>query len=281
MRSLLTVVFLGLALVAGVLFAHARLPASLLAAAIIAAGVALSVVASSTAEPLAVASGAIGALVAAWIAPGSPVLAGAVLVVAAFAARTARAPTPRQRALHAALSLAGGLGGSLCAASYAGSTLTGQLAAVVVAGLLASAALLVPVEDPLAFALGLVADDLSGAPRVTLARAAFLARLGAELRDALPADARRGLDRSLRALLALGRARARAHASAADVIDRQLVAHVNGIERLLSAATEADARAAGLSDTTLAAVQASGDDLAAQATALAEVDDALPPGRGA
>jgi xanthosine utilization system XapX-like protein len=273
---------MGLALVASVACAHARLSASLLAVAIVAVGVALALVASSSVSLLAVVLGAVGALVGAWVAPWAPVLAGAVLVTAAFAARGVRASTPRRRWLHAGLSIAGGLAGSLCAVSYARSTLTGQLAAVVVAGLLASAALLVPVEDPLAFDLGIAAEEVTGAARVHLARAAFFARLGADLREVLAPDVRRQLDRSLRALITLGQARARAHVPATTgVIDRQMGAHVSEIERLLSAATEADARSAGMSDTTLAAIRASGDQLEAQATALAEVDAALPPGPGA
>lgn len=277
MRPLFTAFVLGSALVAAAAFAHTRLPIALLAVGAVAVGVLLAVLASASADPLTIVCGALGALAATWLAPSAPVLAGALLVSAAFVARSFRARTPRRRALHVGLSLAGAFAASACAMAYATSTTTARMGAILVAGVLAAAPLLVPVDEPMPFALDLAADDLDGGARVTLARAASLARRSAELRGALRADSRKHLDRSLRVVLALGRARALADGAAAEVIDRQLAAHVDEMERLFAAATEAGARTAGLGDTTLVAIRENGEQLASQASALAEVDAALAP----
>jgi hypothetical protein len=277
MRAFATVLLLGSALVAGATFGHARVPALVLAVAMVATGVILSAVASSSVGPLAVTSGAVGALCAAWIAPNAPVIAGATLVSAVFLARAIRAGARRMQLLHVALSLIGGVAASACAVSYASSTLTAQVAAIVVSGVLASAALLVPVEDPLTFALDVATDSLSGSARVSVARATHLARITAEIGPSLPRPITRRLDRSLRAVLSLSASQVGVHATAGDLIERQMAAHVTGIERLLQVATEAGAREAGLRDEALVDLRDRGDQLAAQVSALAEVDEALSP----
>ena len=49
------------------------------------------------------------------------------------------------------------------------------------------------------------------------------------------------------------------------------------MEHLFAAATEAGARTAGIGDTILVAIRENGEQLASQASALAEVDAALAP----
>lgn len=140
-------------------------------------GVLLAVVASGTVQSLAVTAGALGAFGHGILAPSAPAVAGAVLVLAAFAERTMRVRSRTARAVHVVIALVGGaLAGSLGAAySLATSPLPVFAVAVLVGAVLASLPLLVDADDPVAHALEQAAGLVSHPANASL-------HAGAELR---------------------------------------------------------------------------------------------------
>lgn len=277
----------------------------------------LAIFASGGMGSLAVAGGALGAFGSGVLAPVSPAVAGAVLVAAAFAERTARVRSKTARAVHVGAAVVGGaLAGSLSSAFSAAATPT-FVVAVVVAALLASLPLLVDADDPLAHALELASRDV-GEP----ARASLLG--GAELRrstEEVPLDraTQERVTKTWRSLLELAEARVRlertrpraspsiagsddatrpeqsalpsAASAVVAMLDQRIAEHVAALHKAYVAVDTARAAAVSVDTAALQNVESIGESLEAVSRALVEVeveqraelridvevDDALPP----
>jgi len=102
---------------------------------------------------LAIGTGAIGAFGSGVLASSSPVVAGAVLVGAAFTERTTRVRSRTARAVHVLLAVVGGGFAGALSNAYTTASLPVFAVAAVVAAVLAALPLLVDADDPVAYAL--------------------------------------------------------------------------------------------------------------------------------
>ncbi len=272
MRGIASIGLLGGSLVAAPLAASA--PAWAAAPASIAAGAAVAAVAGGAPGALALTAGALGALAHHLLAGASPALAGAAFVSFALAPRALRARSPSMRAAHVAAAALGGAAAALVALRYGGDASSAvRAAAVVVAGMLAAASLALPADDVVAHALAAAARELPGATGDRLLRAALLRRRAAEspaVESLAEATAGR-VEQAWRALAEAAAQRAAAGGAVADVLDRRIEQHVEGLERIHAAADERFARAAGLSDGRLAAAAVEAEAIETEVRAIVEV----------
>lgn len=239
---------------------------------------------------LSIGAGALGALGNGVLGAASPAVAGAVLVGAAFAERTTRIRSRTARAVHILLALVGGgMAGSLSHA-YASAALPVLGVAVVVAAVLAALPLLVEADDPVAHALDLAAESVSGAAKATLAQGAELRRTSSEVPLDRPTAAR--VKTTWQALLKLADARARLERtrpvvaaaialegppapSAADqvlaMVDQKISEHVQALSKAYTAVDAVTAARIGIDDSALKTVDSMGDSLEEVSRALVEV----------
>ncbi|MCL2778777.1 MAG: hypothetical protein FWD73_12315 [Polyangiaceae bacterium] len=244
----------------------------------------VAVAASSSISALAVASGAAGALAGGMLAPFSPAAAGAVLVACAFAERTTRIRTPQMRALHMLFAcVAGALSGSLSTA-FASSSFAIAAVAVVVGAVVCALPLLVPADDPVAHALDVTSQSLSGPARELLSNGAELRRIA----SGIPLD--RNIDASVtatwRSLLRLAEARARLEHTLVQLpsgsgkrvvlgaVDQRIEEHVSVLTRAYAAVDSASAASIALDDVAQKDVEAASDSLEEVSRALVAVRDA-------
>ena len=250
---------------------------------------------------LSIGAGALGALANGVLAVASPAAAAAVLVGAAFAERTTRIRSRTARAVHVLLALVGGaLAGSLSHA-YTAAALPVLAVAAVVAAVLAALPLLVEADDPVAHALDVAADSLSGAVKATLAQGAELRRTSNEVPLDRAASAR--VKTTWQALLKLAEARVRLERtrpvalvriaesvapsstlegppappvpSAADqvlaMLAQKITEHIQALAKAYTAVDAVTAARIGIDDSALKTVDSMGDSLEEVSRALVEV----------
>ncbi len=272
MRIVFTVFALGALLAGAPMLAH--MPAALAAALALSACIATAGIASGAFSALAVATGALAAVSAAALAPVSPELAGGLMVALLLAARSVRGRSDAVRGIAVLTALASGAASAAVVTHFAGAPIAIRAAAVLVGGVVASLALLVPADDAIAWSLVHYAGEMGEAPRGVLLRAVALRRRVEGEIEGLGASARRRLDRAWTSLEGTARSRLLARGATAEVLDRRIASHVDALERAYAAADERFARTAGLDDKALHGVRLEADAMAAEASALAEVSDA-------
>lgn len=272
LRSIATVVLVG-----GALFGAPELDTLdpvLSALVAVVAGSLLATMALGALSPSAVALGAAGALAHAALAPLSIALAGGALFAFVFTARAVRARTPFSRSLTLALGVVGGAVGTTIAVAYAGDAVFIRVTAIVVGALVATAAMLVPIDDPVAWALRDLSDRTTGPLRWRLLRAVALRRRHVDLAEGLSRTVRRKLERAWRGLVRAARTRVESPGGARDALELRVVAYVRALGRVARAAADANALSADMDDAVLAELKLARDDIEARAHALAEVGGA-------
>lgn len=281
MRNVLSVLSLGTSLVAAPYLLD--LPPALAAAATLAVSVPLTGVCSDGFTPLAIAVGALGALVFQGAAPHSLPVAAALMVTLASMPRAMRARTPAQRGAHVLSSLfCSAIAAGIAAHSAWGGSvdLAVRCAAVLVAGLVASAPRLLPADEPLAYALLGAASDAPESVRTVLLRAVFLRRRVQETPpEGLSTRAFGRLERAWTVLLDAAESRVSntSRPQTAALVDARITAHVDALERIYAAADERLARTAGLDDGALREASMAAESLEAEVAALAELAHAPEP----
>jgi len=276
-------------------------------AALVLLGVALALTASGTTSALAAAAGALGAFASGVLVTVSPAVAGAALVALCYAERTVRVRAPAARAVHVGIALVTGALAGAVTDHYLAADLTVRIVVVVVAAVLVALPLLVEADDPLAHALGEIADEVDEPARSSLIEGAELCRtVDASMLDRPTALQAR---RTWRALLRLAQARSRlahahrvalpvaaapvpAAASAEDEagsesedrpkpsanhgdavlkrLDQKIADHVAALARMYTAADSAKAAEASLDDEAMRSVQTSGETLEEMSKAIVE-----------
>lgn len=272
----------------------APLPASV---ALVALAVLVASAASERFDALATATGALGALFAGVLGSTSPLLAGAVLVAAAFTERTTRVRAPAARAAHVLAALAGGAAAGGVSSAYAASSLGVYAAAIVVGAVVASLPLLVEADDPLAHALEASASLVREPPRAALLAGAELRRRAHEV--PLDRDAGARVEHTWRALTRLAEARVRLERAqppvfapalprapgaplteteprstdaVVEMLDRRIVEHVSALARAHAGAHAASAACLGLDDAAVETAEALGESLDEVSRALIETE---------
>ncbi|MCA9619535.1 MAG: hypothetical protein KC731_10935 [Myxococcales bacterium] len=245
---------------------------------LVAAGIALALAASGTLTAVSAAGGAVGAFASGVLLPVSPVVAGAALVALGYAERSLRVRTTSARALHVALALGTGALAGMVAGHYAAADLSLRAVAVVISAVLVALPQLVEADDPLAYALDGLAEEVGEEPAKAM-------RAGAELRrtvdeSMLDREATRHARATWQSLLRLSQARARLErvgvkrrvrrAAVVQRLDERLAEHVTALERMYLAADEASAAEASLNDRALRSVESSGATLETMADALVD-----------
>ena len=215
-------------------------------------GVLLSLAASATWDTLAAATGALGVLFAALTSTASPALFGAALVGFCYAERTMRVRGSNAQLVHLGSALvAGALAGTLTHA-YAGASLEIRVVAAFVAAVLTALPLFVDADDPIAFALEGLAEDVGDDAAASLKEGAALRREVDE--SLLDASAIKDVRASWKALVRLSEAAARLSiarhkrgskaappSAVAKRVDTRIALHVAALKRAYLAADSAHA----------------------------------------
>jgi len=276
-------------------------------AALVLLGVALALTASGTTSALAATAGALGAFASGVLLTVSPAVAGAALVALCYAERTVRVRTPSARAVHVGIALVAGALAGAVTDHYLAAGLTVRVVVVIVAAVLVALPLLVEADDPLAHALGEIADEVGQPASSLLVEGADLCRaVDASMLDRPTAQQAR---KTWRALLRLAQARARlaqTHRIALPVVadredkpagddggevaepqgtstsprghgdavlkrlDEKIAAHVAALARMYTAADEVKAAEASLDDQAMRSVETSGECLEEMSKAIVE-----------
>jgi len=171
------------------------------------------------------------------------------------------------------LALAGGALAGYVSTRYALAEPLVRAVVVIIAAVLSAAPLMVPADDPVAFALDDLARDLDGPVQTALRQGASLRRSVDE--SLLDEGSARDARFAWKNLLRLARARARLTRSAdarpelAQLpagavqrrVDERIRAHVDGLTRMYTAADAANAAALSLDDGALTNVDAAGSSM--------------------
>lgn len=270
MRGFLRVVVIGSVLMGAPHLAELE-PLSA-ALATVAAGVLLAAILSGGSGPAIVGLGALGALAHAALAPLSVALAGGALVAAAAGARALRARSTTTRVATLAIAFVGGGIGTWVVWSHAGAAFAVHGASIAVGAVLSSAALLVPVDDRIAWRLRELASRASGPLRQRLLRGIAIRRRYVDAEIAISRRAKKRLERAWQSLVRTAAARLEANVGAKSALDARLAAYVAGLGRATRAAVQACALEKGVDDAAFAELFIEGDDMAARAEALAEAE---------
>ncbi|MEZ4219563.1 MAG: hypothetical protein R3B13_01455 [Polyangiaceae bacterium] len=230
----------------------------------VALGVLLALAASWVPNALAVTAGAVGAFSSGVLIQAGPAVAGAVLVGAAFAERTWRVRGRDARIAHVGLALGAGALAGYLSLRFVGADWVVRSVVIGLCAVLALAPLLVPADDPLAFALDEIARDVPSPSADTL-------RAGADLRrqvdeSVLDTDTAKDARRAWRNLLRLARARTRlgdkstsaAAQRVARRLDQRLAQHVDSLTRMYTAVEARSAAELSLDDGPLESVESKG-----------------------
>jgi len=239
----------------------------------------LAALLAGRASPLPLGLGALGGFGVVALGPSSWVVAGAVLGLSLHGARAVRAPTATARGVALGLAALGGaLAGGVSAAWGGSSAESVRAAAVVVAGVFALAARLVPAEHPRTFALRWAARAVGPTLATTLTEAAelhaqtveggFLLRMDGPTRSRVEAAWEVFVE-------AVGRRvemeRGGVPTATRDWVDVRIVEGVAALRRVHDAAAEGNARrVVGLDAAVRVAVQ-EGEALEAEAQAWREI----------
>jgi hypothetical protein len=269
MRFVGIVVALGLVLAGGAFLSP--LPAIAAAAAAIVACVLASALVAARASSLAIACGALAAVVLHAVMPYSAGVSGSIVIALLFAARTVRGRSDTIRGVGLLTSLVSGAVAAAVVSHYAAAAIGIRAASVLVGGVLAALPLMVPTDDAVAWSLVSYAREVGETSKATLLRAAALRRrIDGEI-EGLSGLAQRRLEKAWSALESTACARVLSRGASADVLDQRIASHVDALERAYAAADERLARSAGLDDKALHNVRLEADAFAAEAAALAEV----------
>ena len=227
-------------------------------------GVLLALAASFTPSALAVTAGALGAFASGVLANTGPAFAGAALLFAAFAERTWRVQGRDSRIVHGLIALCAGAVAGYLSTRFGGADLMVRGVVVMLCAVLSLAPLLVPADDPIAFALDEVGRDVTEPAKATL-------QAGAELRrnvDESVLDSETATDarRAWKNLVRLARARGRLSNSTksesakrvAERVDQRLAEHVDSLTRMYTAVDTKTAAELSLDDGSLENVQVKG-----------------------
>lgn len=225
---------------------------------------------------LAVIAGSLAALVHTAIGVEYPVIAGAIWCAGVWSARAARAPDARSRGVIVALSLVGGALAAWTAARFgAHPSAAVRLAAVLVAGLFASAAALVAVDDPVAAALRWATLPRKEPVDELLTRALALRRRTslAEIARRVDAETEARVERAWSSLRELSGdlAAARLRGAAPGWMIARLEAHVTALGRVHERLDEHLASSVRVADPRLVEVELASESLELEVRALDEV----------
>jgi hypothetical protein len=275
MRELATIVLMGGAMIAAPL--AMQLPVGAQAPVSIAAGCLLAGVACESFTALTIASGAAAALAWHLCVSGDVLLAGAMFVGLVWSTRSQRGSSKSWRFAHLAASVLGGASAAWVAQTYGGSeVLSVRLAALLVAGLLASVSLVFPADDVVTYGLAGRAKELPSDLGDLVIRAAMLRR---RVRDSAATESLNEatsvrLEQAWNALLEIVSQRVamtNIQGAAIAVLDGRIKQHTESLERIHAAADERYARNAGLTDQRLAAATLDGETLETEVRALVEI----------
>jgi hypothetical protein len=244
--------------------------------AFVAASCAVAALVDGRAGALALIAGSLAALAHAALGAGHPVLAGAVWCAGVWSARAARGADGRARRAVVGLALAGGALAALTAERFGNDPAAAvRLAAVLVAGLLASAGALIAVDDPVATALRQALWTPAVAVDGVLARGLALRRrsaLGDGAKD-VAAETTARVEAAWTALAALcgELAAARARGATPGWMVARVEAHVTALERAHERLEAHLASSVRVTDTGLADVERASESLDLEVRALDEV----------
>ncbi|MEZ4405002.1 MAG: hypothetical protein R3A52_00730 [Polyangiales bacterium] len=274
-RSVLRVLLFGAAALGAPLALHGGSLAGLLG---LVGAVALACVADERAWPLPVALGALAALTATLFGDSAPLTGAALASSLVWGARARRARGLFGLPTLAGAALASGALAALVAQRYGGHPdVAVRLAALAVAGIVASAPALVPVDDALTAALDAAATRAGGAALLTLSRAAELRRrvVDGEALASLPEASRKRVDGAWASLAATAERRASMEpgAGAAEWLDARVASHLAALERVHAAAEARHARSVAMADQGLADAAVEGEGLEAEVEALRALDE--------
>jgi len=276
-------------------------------------GVMLALFASGAARSLSVATGSLGAFAAGILAPISPAAAGALLVAAAFAERSARVRNRTARAVHVLVALVGGALAGTLSNAYTQASLPVVAISVVVAAVLAALPLLVEADDPVAHTLEMSAKIVSEPACKSLLDGADLRRNAQEV--PLDRATQDRVKKTWQSLLRLAEARVRlertrpkvlvriaAESAAATsesppasksanppttadavvrMLEQRIAEHVAVLAKAYTALDTARAAAVGLDDTALKNVENMGESLDEVSRALVDVRESDTAGSAA
>jgi hypothetical protein len=250
------------------------------AVSLVVLAVLLALAASATPNAIAVASGALGAFASGVVSDTGPALAGALLVGLCFTERTLRVREPAARAVHIALAAGAGALAAWLSVRYVGADALVRSVVVVVAAVLTALPLLVPAEDPIAFALGQIAREVPEPASASLTAASELrASVDESLLERESAtDARKAWKNLVRlaqarARLELPRGAAVAKARSEPVLrrlDQRISEHLESLTKMYTAADAASAATLSLDDRALQKVDSAGASLDEVSKAIVE-----------
>jgi hypothetical protein len=207
------------------------LPSGIAAVAVVVVGAVVAPLASGAATPLAIGTGALGALAYAALRPALPIPAGAILVTLVLAGRAVRARDAAAVVTQLGLAALGGAAATWVLLRWGGPASEVRAVAVVVATLLVSAPFAVHAEDPRVHALLVLARSARGPLRARLLRAAALRRRAVEPGVPLERAERRRVERAFRVVARLAEARLESGVTDLDALDRALDASLASIAR--------------------------------------------------
>ena len=248
-----------------------RLGAVLGSTALVVLGVVLALAASFAPGAIAAAGGALGAFGYGLVITHAPALAGAVLLALCFAERTLRVRGRNEKLVHIGVVLAAGGAAGFITAHYAAADITVRAVVVLVSAVLAALPLFIEADDPMAYALASLAEDVDEPAKSALCRGADLRRTV----DASFLDKRSARDAkdTWKNLLRLAQARARLQRTVAKAkdgdqavavcrkLDQRICEHVEGLTAAYTAADAAKAATIGADDEALRTVKSASDTL--------------------
>jgi hypothetical protein len=225
---------------------------------------------------LAAIAGAVAALAVAALGLAHPAVAGALWCAAVWAPRAARGAERRDRVTVAALALVGGAAAAWTAARYGSDPSAAvRAAALLVAGLLASAGAVVPVDDPVATSLRWARAPGGDPVDAALGRAIALRRQAAlaEVTQRIDADTAARVERAWASLSELARdlGAARSRGATPAWMASRVEAHVAALERAHAQLEARLASSVRVSDPRLADVEVASESLEMDVRALDEV----------
>ena len=248
----------------------------------VAFAIAFAAAAAGRISGVALAAGAVSALLGqvAWLV--APALGGAIVVALSYAERSLRVRQVRMRGAHVAIAVVSGACAGTLAAAYASSALSDHAVAVGLCAVLAAAPLLVPADDPRAVLLESAARTLGLPLSLSLVEGAELVRCADP--GLLDRETANNVKKSWRSLERLVEARLQLHgggglatrqgdtaALVVSMVDKQIVEHITSLTRAYTAATTKGAAELGLDDAALRGVHARGEALDEQSRAIVEV----------
>lgn len=271
MKPMLRVLVLGASLVGASLVTG---PAAALLAVAASCGVAALV--DGRWSALALIAGSLAALTQALAGAEYPLLAGALWCAGVWSVRASRGADGRARRLVVGLSLAGGAAGAWVASRHGGDpSAVVRLAAVMVAGLLASLGALVTVDDPVATALRWAALPRRERVDEALTRALDLRRRAslAEPDPRVDQDVAARVERAWASLASLANdlAGARVRGGAPAWMTARVESHVAALERVHASLDAHLASSVRIADPQVADVELASESLEVEVRALDEV----------